>query len=780
MDEKKEKKLNYRDITQPNYRHVGKYMPRKEAKGIVTGKATFLDDFSVPNMLHGKIKRSPYPHAKIVSIDTSKAEALEGVRAVITYKNMPEKWGLGLPVHRLLLEDKVYHVGDLVALIAADTVEIAEEAMDLIDVEYEQLEPVYSAEDALKPGAPELYKRFPHNHVDNGIKYFQPDGPWWQIERGDVEKGFKEAKYIAEDRICFDKMPVPGAPETPGCIAQHDGGDNYTIWATSQSSHIMKLMAEGRIPHSNINVKTFNVGGSYGNKQSLMTTVLSAAMLSLVTDRPVKIILTKEEQLLSYEVRLGSTMRAKMGMDENGIVTTVQGKWLIDTGAVADSVQGQVGVGLGEAQLVLAKCKNWDMDSEIAVTNREQAGIVRGYGGQELNSCLERLLCTVMKEGNFNPLDVFKKNYIQPGDCFTWRDGRNWKSRSSYFYPEAMDKASDLIGWKDKWVGWNKPYWVSPDKRYARGVGMGVIGNADIGEDNTEAIVRIVPDLVGGHRASRAVIECDITESGMGTRSNACKIAAEVLNCDVDRVSITDPGSQFNPSNYGLCGSRGVITTGKAISNAAMEAKKKALDLASTYFKRSVDQLDTKDFMVYVRDNPDLVVPMFKLCPKELSIVGYGKHMEIFNMPSCIALFVDVEVDLETGGVRILDLAAGTDIGQIIDSKALEMQLEGAWGSACIDTATYEENILDKQTGHIMTSSMIDYKWRPFNEFSPFQAYIMESQIDTFMFKALGIGEVSGAAGASAVMMAISNAIGADVKEYPATPSVILNAMKNK
>ena len=768
-------KLEYRDIKQPNYRHVGKYTPRKDAKDIVTGKAIFLDDFSVPHMLYGKTKRSPYPHARILSIDTSRAEALPGVRAVITHKNMPEQWGLGLPVHRLLMEDKVYYVGDLVALIAADTVETAEEAIDLIDVEYEQLEAVYTAEDALKDGAVEIYSRFKGNHVDNGIKYFQPDGPWWQIIRGDVEKGFEEAAYVAEDKVAFDKMPSPLAPETPSCIAKYEGGNEYTIWASSQSSHILKLMGEGRIPNSNLSVKTFNVGGSYGNKQSLMTTVLSAAMLSLVTKQPVKIVLTKAEQLMAYEVRLGSTITAKVGMDKEGYVKAVEGDWLVDTGAIADSIQGQVGVGLGEAQLVCAKCPNWYMDSHIAVTNKQAAGIVRGYGGQELNSCLERLMCAVMKKGNFDPLDVFKKNYIAPGDRFIWRDGRWWQSRSSLFFPEAMQNAADRFGWAGKWKGWNVPTCVNGTK--ARGVGMGVIGNADISEDNTEAIVRIVPDLVGSRRASTAIIECDITESGMGTRSNACKIVAEVLNVPVEKVSITEPGSKFNPSNYGLCGSRGTITTGKAVSLAAMEAKKKALELGALYFKRSVDQLDTKDFMVYVRDNPQLVVPMFKLAPKELSIVGYGKHMEMFNIPSCMAIFVEAEVDLETGNTKLVKVAGGTDIGQIIDSKAVEMQLHGGFGSACIDTAIFEECILDPSTGRLLTSSLIDYKWRTFNEFPPYDAYIMESQIDSFMFKALGIGEISGAAGASAVLMAISNAIGVDIKDYPATPAVILKAL---
>lgn len=769
------RKPKFEEIVQPNYRHIGKYMPRIEAKEIVTGKATFLDDFSVPHMLYGKTKRSPYPHAKITYLDTSKAEALPGVKAVVTHKNLPEKWGLGLPVHRLLMEDKVYYVGDLVALVAADTVEIAQEALDLIEVEYEQLTPVYSAEEALEDGAVEIYKRFPGNHVDNGIKYFQPDGPWWQIIRGDLEVGFAEAAYVAEDKVEFAKMPCPLAPETPSCIAQHQGGNEYMIWASSQSAHIMKLMAEGRIPNSNVSVKTFNVGGSYGNKQSLMTTILSAAMLARVTQRPVKVVMTKPEQLTTYEVRLGSTMKAKIGMNAEGIVTAVEGDWLVDTGAIADSVQGQVGVGLGEAQIVCAKCKNWFFDSHIAVSNKQAAGVVRGYGGQELNSCLERLMCATMKAGNFDPLEVFKKNYISPGDKFIWRDGRTWLSRSSFFFPDAMQAAADRIGWSEKWKGWNVPSEVNGSK--ARGVGMGVIGNADICEDNTEAIVRIVPDLVGARRASTAIIEADITESGMGTRSNAVKVCAEVLNVPTERVYITEPGTKWNPSNYGLCGSRGTITTGKAISNAAMDCKQQILRYAALHFKRSEDQIDTKDFMVFVRDTPELIYPVFKLGPKELSIVGYGKHMEMFDIPSCMAICVEVEVDLDTGKIDLVQVSGGTDIGQVIDTKAVEMQLNSGFGSACLDTAIFEEPVLDRATGRTLTGSLIDYKWRTFNEFPPFYGYIMESQIDSFMFKALGIGEISGAAAASAVLMAVSNAIGVDIKEYPATPAVILKAL---
>jgi CO/xanthine dehydrogenase Mo-binding subunit len=208
-----------------------------------------------------------------------------------------------------------------------------------------------------------------------------------------------------------------------------------------------------------------------------------------------------------------------------------------------------------------------------------------------------------------------------------------------------------------------------------------------------------------------------------------------------------------------------------------MECKKQALELASHYFKRNADQLDTRDFVVYVRDTPELRVPMFKLAPKELSIVGYGKHMEMFNVPSCMAVFVEVEVDLDTGHITLCRMCGGADVGQIIDVKALEMQYEGGIGSACVDTAIFEENILDRATGRLLKSGVIDYNWRTFNEFPKYDGYVRESQIDSFMFKALGIGEISGAAGASAVLMAVSNAIGVDVKEYPATPSVILKSL---
>ena len=310
-------------------------------------------------------------------------------------------------------------------------------------------------------------------------------------------------------------------------------------------------------------------------------------------------------------------------------------------------------------------------------------------------------------------------------------------------------------------------------------MGCGVIGNADVAEDNTQCIVRIQHDVKG--RYATLIVQTDVTESGMGQRAAAAKFAAEVMNVPIERVYVTDPDSLANVVNFGLCGSRGTITVGKAVSKAAADARRKVLEMGAAYFHCSPEQLETKDFQVFLRDRPEKSIPIKKLGNKDLNVVGYGEHIEQFEVPSCCIFFVEVEVDLDTGAVRIPRFMQGTDIGQIIDNRMVRMQLQGGVGSASMDTATMEECIYDVNgTGRMLNCSQLEYKCRTFNDMPKHDCVIEESHPDTFMFKAIGIGEISGAAGASAVLMAISNAIGVEVNEYPATPDVILKAIKSK
>ncbi|MDR1580447.1 MAG: xanthine dehydrogenase family protein molybdopterin-binding subunit [Synergistaceae bacterium] len=761
-------------MTRPEYKYIGKNTVRKDARDIVQGKAKFLDDFSLPGMLVGKSLKSPYPHAEIVRINADKARALEGVHAVLTWEDVDQGYKFGWPPHKPVLGRRVLYVGDAAALVAAETEQIANAAMEFIEVEYKQLTPVYDGMKAAEDGAPQLCEMFKNNIVPPGYPPFQRDGPFWHLVRGDVEKGFEECGYIAEDVVSFDKKAAPLSPEPPGCIVNWEGDLTFTVYATSQSTFILKIINGTVIPGININAKTFNVGGSYGNKQSLTVPTIYGALLSMAARRPVRYFETKVEQMIIHETRLGSQVRAKIGMDENGVVKAVKALWFVDTGSHCNATQGQVGVGIGEAQLVMAKCPNWDLDTNIVLTNKLPAGIVRGYGGQELNSCLALLIGRTMREGNFDPIECFKKNYVSAGDEYTWRDGRRWRA-TGVNYVNAIEASAAKFGWREKWKGWGIPTSVSEDGRYARGVGCGIIGNADVGEDQTECYVRIVPDMADD--TARVVMQLDITESGMGQRSNTAKMVAEVLNIPYERIELTPPDSLVNPSSMGLCGSRGTITSGRAVTEAALDAKRQLFALAEPFLEVPPDFMELRDYGVGAISRPGKWVSWKRLIPPFLTLTGYGKHLENFSTPNFFIVLLEVEVDKLTGRVRVVKMLGGTDAGQVIDPATLEMQCQGGIGSASLDTAIFEENIIDLPTGRPLTYNMIEYKWRTFNELPEFDTVMLSSQFDTFLFKAVGVGEISGGAAASACMSAISNAIGVEVKEYPATPAVILKAM---
>ncbi len=758
-----------------DYKYVGKSTPRKDAVDIVTGKATFLDDFAMSDLLIGRSLKSPHSHAMIKSIDVEKAKAVPGIWAVLTYKDCDPNWKMGWPPQKPILDKHLRYIGDSVALVAGETEEACSRAMDLIEVEYEVLPAVYDGLSALADDAPQLYGEFEHNVVTPGYPPFQHDGPFWHLVKGDVEKGFEECAYIAEDTVSFNKMCAPAAPEQPGSIVRWDGDMDFTVWSTTQSTFILRIINSTVIPGINLKAKAFNVGGSYGNKQSVGLPTMCGCLLAKATGRPVKYYETKVEQMINHETRLGSQVHAKIGMDKKGVVRAVKAEWAVDTGAFCNATQGQIGVGIGETQLVMAKCPNWDLDTSCVVTNKQPAGIVRGYGGQELNSCLSLLMGRTMREGNLDPVECYKKNYVSDGDVYTWRDGRQWKAYS-IDYTKAIQSTADKFGWKDRWKGWGVPTWTSEDGRIARGVGCGLIGNADIGEDNNEVYVRLSPDLPGSD-GFHVMIHADVTESGMGQRSNIIKQVAEYLNVPYECCDMAPADSTLNPTGMGLCGSRGTITYGHAVCNACEDLLHKMFEAAQPLLDVNAESMEFDGENVITHARPGKKVPVRQLLNQFMSFTGFGQHLENFSTPNFYIVFLEVEVDKETGIAKVIDMMGGTDCGQIIDYAALEMQCQSGIGSASLDTALFEEHIIDPATGRPLTYDMIEYKWRPFNEFPHFDHNILESSFDTYQFRATGVGEISGAAAASACMQAISNAIGVQVSEYPATPDVILKAL---
>jgi len=297
------------------YRFIGKATPRKDALEIVTGKAEFIDDVKRQGMLCGKVLRSPYPHANILTIDTTSAEALTGVKAVLTYKNVPD-WKTGIPRHVRVLDSKVRFVGDAVALVAAETEERAKEALDRIKVTYEKLPAVYDVEEAMQPDAPQLYEEFPRNLVPLDVKVFGPKSlP--KVVMGDVDQGLAEADVIGEGTYAYENVANPLPLEPPGVIAEWEGPDKLTIWSATQSASWHRFIMLSKMGFPDIRAISTHCGGSFGSKNYSAQPLFYAAALSKVTGKPVKVMYTKEEHFCSFALRLGSRFRGKVGIKKD-------------------------------------------------------------------------------------------------------------------------------------------------------------------------------------------------------------------------------------------------------------------------------------------------------------------------------------------------------------------------------------------------------------------------------------------------------------------------------
>jgi xanthine dehydrogenase molybdenum-binding subunit len=749
---------------QKEYRYIGKATPRKDAVGIVTGKARYIEDVELPRMLHGKALRSPYPHARIKQIDTAAAEKSRGVKAVLTHKNVPG-WMTGTPRHVRVLDEKVRYVGDAVALVAAETEAMARDALALIEVTYEQLPAVYDVEDALKSDAPQLYDDFPGNLVPLDAPIFGPN-TLSAIELGEVAQGFGDSDFISEGTFSYENIPNPLPIESPGVIAEWGEGNHLTIWSATQCASWHRYMMLSKMGFPDIRTIGTQCGGSFGSKNYSAQPMLYAAALARATGRPVRVCFSKEEHFGAFVLRLGSRFRGKVGLKKDGSVEAISGEWLVDTGAFSDQAQAQVAVGLGEAQLML-RCPNWDVKTKLVCTNRCASGIVRGFGGQELESAMLPLFMDAMAQGNIDPVEFFKKNYVKPGEGYYWRDGNRWISKSKD-YSEALETGARAFGWAEKWKGWLKPTAVKDARRV--GVGVSVHGNADVGEDVSEAYVRLNPDAT-------ATIHACVAEPGMGQRSNLCKMVAETLQIPLDRVSITPPDSLINPFDFGLVGSRGTYAVGSAVISAADDAKEKLFQMAAPILKTAPNNLDSEDGIVFIKGEPDTGIHWRKAIGLMQTCTGFGRFEPDYSLPNFLALFAEVEVDTETGKLDLLRVHTATDVGQIIDPPSLEGQLHGALGAAGIDTAIFEESILDKNSGHMLNLNMMDYKWRSFSELPRFENKILETPMQTHRYKAIGVGEVATSPGPSAVLMAASNAVGIRLDEYPLTPDKILKAL---
>lgn len=754
-------------MSHKEYRHIGKNATRFDAREVVTGKATFLNDYKMDDLLYGKVLKSPYAHARITHIDISKAEALPGVRAVLYYGNLPkecEKWGMNTPAIQPILRPVVSYVGDGVAVVAAETEEIAEEAIDLIEVEYEELPAVFTTREAVKPDAPRVHEEFPSNILPNVP--FIGENMMDHLVRGDVETAFKECDYIVEGDNDYGALGCPMPMEAPGIIMKYEG-NRMIVWPTSQVAIMYSSAMLVRMAGLPVDTHVFNIGGGFGNKAELPCISMYTAILAVATRRPVKINMTKTEQLLTHDQRIGMYMKGKLGI-KDGVIHAVQGICYLDCGAYNCCGQWQMGVGLGECQIAFGKCKNWDVQGYLVMTNHVQTGAVRGFGGQEIKAVLMPMAMKLAEKANMDPVEFCEKNFAQSGDGWLWRE-QNWYDCREQDYVPVMKKAAEKFGWQDKWKGWNVPTWTDGHK--AVGVGVSIHGNADVGEDNSEAYVRYNP--LNGN----VYLHAGIAETGAGQRSNIRKYVAEVLDMPLEKIILAPLTTEANPCDAGPIGSRCTLTLGTAVTRAAEDCLTQILQIGANALHCSPEDLFFKDGALFYKSRPEEAHPPVFMVPFATTITGFGRYLANYDKSNFNIYFSEVEVDLDTGATKLLKVLVGTDVGQIIDPATLEMQIHGGFGAAAADSGLLDENVLDPSTGRVLTGNMVDYKWRTFDEFPPIDSVIMESQPEISRFKAVGFGEISGAPGPASMMMAISNAIGRDYCEYPAHRESILKAL---
>lgn len=755
------------------FRYIGKDTERMGGRDIVTGRAKYAYDLKLPHMLYAKVLRSSHPYAKIKRIDTSKAEALPGVEAVLTYKNAPD-WATGMPMHhKKMLSDTVYWVGDAVALVAAETEDIADEARDLIEVEYEVMKPILSIEEALSPDAPQLYPEFPGNVVP-AEPFAQMHMAYNTVKTGDVEKGFAEADVIIDNVSVLDNAQNPLPPEAPGVICEWNG--NYlTVHGSMSSVGLCKMMNAPtmNIPISNMRVIPAYVGGSYGSKHfsSQGLIIMYAAALAKATNRPVGLFYDKAEHFTVQTGRMNSIGHYKIGLKKDGTVTAVWGDWKGESGAFQGEQYLIIGVGL-ISQPVLVKSENVDITGTSVLTNRMCAGAYRGYGYLENCIHISNALYKGLEKINMDPYDYFCKNRLKVGDEFYHAymcSGMEKCAGPDPIY--QLQAGAEAFHWKERWKGFGVPESVDGDK--VRAVGIGLAGQSDTGENPSQENVQLNFD--GG-----VVVYCDATEFGPGTRDVMRKIAAEELNVDYEMVQVTPADSISTPYDWGSTGSRSTYAMGTAVLRAAQDAKAKLFQRASMILQCPVEALETKNGMVSIKGHPEATIPWVAAIGFNSCITGVGHFEGKYNVAIHQTQFIEIELDKKTGQITLTEQLCSTDCGQVVNPTALKGQLDGYFPG--VDLALREKTVWDRD-GRILSANMIDYKTRAWNEMPKHKNIVLEHtpETDTMPpFGAFGGGEPSLAPAIPAITLALYNATGVWFNRYPVTPDAILNALKEK
>lgn len=752
---------------------IGKSYNKVDAIDKVTGVAKYTTDIYLPDMLVGKILRSPYAHANIKSINKEKAEALEGVKAVITWQDVPRvvystagypketiPGVVPVPMEYLedkyLLDNKVRYFGEPVAAVAAVDEETAKKALELIEVEYEELDAVFDVDDALKEDAPEVHKGTSKNVIRDTIR------------RGDIQKGFSEADYIFEDSFVTQPQQHT-CMETSTSVAKVDPSGKVTLWSTTQVPyHIRRTISEVLgLPMSKVRVIKPAIGGGFGERQMIQNELL-CVYLALKAGQPVKLQLSREENIAYTTQRHASKIKIKTGVKKDGTITAMQ----IDVKTNAGAYTGHSPyVTKAMFTKIPYRVENAEFTANIVYTNLPDSGAYRGYGNPQMSFARECHLDRIARELGQDPIEFRLKNFVKVGDPNPLNLNSDWVLESCGI-EECLRKGAKAIGWYE-------PKEALKDETKVRGKGFAIsmhVSGTSAEPDFSSAQIKLNED-------GTALLLIGSPDLGQGSDTGHAQIAAETMGIKFEDIKVISADTDFTSFDMGSYASRQSYVGGNAVKLAAEKVKNRIIQYASEMTGIPKGNLDTQDGWVVRRENKKKVVEISKVAhfavyqSREPMFINESASYKALNCPPSFAVhFVEVEVDKETGDVKILKYVAAHDVGRAINPTIVEGQIEGSAAQG-IGYALTEDMIYDKD-GRLLNPNFTDYKVPRSLDMPSVESIIVESIEPSGPYGAKSVGEIGIAPAPGAIANAIYDAIGIRIRELPFTKEKVLSEIR--
>ncbi len=723
---------------------IGKPFSRIDGYDKVSGAAGFTFDVSLPGMVHAKILRSPYPHARIKSIDSSKAENLQGVLAVISYKNTdPIKWY----ADSFLFDSHVRYEGEEVACVAAESEAIAGMALRLIKVEYEELPFVTRADEAMKTNAPKLY---PEGNLLNGKPSI--------YERGNVTDGFNEADIIAEDT--FETQVVVHNPTEAHCSVVNWDDDKLTVWDSTQGVFSVRdAIADSLgIPESSVRVIKKYMGGGFGSKLAAGKYSAMAALLAKKTGRPVKIILDRKEMNLAVGNRPDSVQKLRIGVKRNGEITA------LDHYSYGASGAHPSGAGCSWPLRTIYKCPNVRTEEYSVFINAGPGRPFRAPGHVQGIFGLDSLMDEAAEKIQMDPLDFRLKNYADVDQV------------ANLPYTSKRLRECYLMGAEA--IGWSRRKKAGSDSGMVK-KGIGMASQIWWGGGGPPAYATLKLNRDGS-----AEVLAGTQDLGTGTYTFIAQVIAEVLEIPMDHIRVTLGDTATAPYGPSSGGSTTAPSVSPAVRDAAEQMKMKLMEAAGAVWAVPVSNLVYEKGAIYRKNHPDerLAIPDIFRNLRERVLITTGAreaNPDGYAINSFGAQFAEVEVDTETGKIRVKKIVAAHDIGRVLNRKLLENQFHGGMMQG-LSYALMEERVIDRNTGKVLTNNLHDYKIPTVTD-TPEMEIIIVSDGDPMISNTgvKGIGEPAIIPTAGAIANAVYNAIGVRLKSLPMTPEKVLMALNS-